>query len=214
MKPILFNGEMVRAILDGRKTQTRRVLKPQPNIEKMRFNGETWEMHMGYPMGHDVPISRYGRVGDCMWVRETWATPGNYDHIKISDLTDHVHITDLYYRASQKYDGYLKWRASIHMPRWASRITLRITDYRIEPLQDISEEDTYAEGITSYMLSDKWQGVSSDYRPHLSNPIMVFSHLWDSVNDKRGFGWNTNLWVEVIEFEVARSWTNEMHKHT
>lgn len=148
-RPILFSAEMVRAILDGRKTQTRRVIKPQPPAEAESVlrqlysqdapkNDGAWTWWAGKPQ---KPITKplfcpYGKPGDLLWVRETWAPlkSGNVDFA--ADWSDMM----------QKYAG--KWRPSIHMPRWASRITLRITGVRVERLQDISEDDAWAEGAT------------------------------------------------------------------
>jgi hypothetical protein len=140
-RPILFNSKMVNAILDGRKTQTRRLKglnkphKSKPDIVHKRDENGEWIQFLRCP---------YGQPGDRLWVRETWATPGNWDEIKPSELIEYPGFnTDLIaYRATENYgDAYFKWRPSIHMPRWASRITLEITEVRVEQLQEISLED-------------------------------------------------------------------------
>jgi hypothetical protein len=162
-RPILFSGEMVRAILEGRKTQTRRVIKPQ-----LRIN-------------YKCP---YGQPGDRLWVRETWQCfKPNTEEI-INPNT--VNIRALAYRATNEWRG--KWRPSIHMPRWASRITLEITAVRVERLQDIGEVDAMREGD-----------------PTCENThIDWFRALWDSINAKRGYSWESNPWVWVVEFQRIR----------
>ena len=149
-KPILFNTEMVRAILDGRKTQTRRVvdLKKYPQypdkLDSLDAIFSTFPCQSGCP---------FGQVGDRLWVRETWATDDR---------------KNFFYRADgETYNAGLKWKPSIHMPRAASRITLEITGVRVERLQDISEEDAIAEGIpyqgnafdTIGAFSDLWNSI-------------------------------------------------------
>lgn len=174
-RPILFQGEMVRAILDDRKTMTRRVIKPQP---KYGDNPPTKITNMmpgfvdGVGISHKSP---YGDVGDKLWVRETW-----HQHEKDSDVC---------YRATEICIGFAPWRPSIFMPRWASRITLEITSIRVERIQDITEADAIAEGIK--------------YNPdgNAAYHRWTFSNLWDSINAKRGYGWDINPWCWVIEFK-------------
>jgi hypothetical protein len=160
-KPILFSGEMVRTILDGNKTQTRRVVKSKP-----RHNQE-----MACP---------YGRNGDRLWVRETF---GMLD----------CHHGQTVYRADGK-DRFtdILWRPSIFMPRWASRITLEITCVRVQPLQDISEFDCIAEGVSPC----GHDGFCTDQH------TCSYKKLWNSINAKRGFAWEKNPWVWVIEFRT------------
>ena len=135
----------------------------------------------------------YGQPGDTLWVRETWATPGNYDHIKPSKLSDTCFTQDeLAYRATETHgDVYYKWRPSIFMPRWANRITLDVVGVRIERVQNITEDDAQAEGISF----PGW-----DYRIKRNSWALNFSSLWDSINAKRGYGWDINPWVWVVEF--------------
>jgi hypothetical protein len=192
-KPVLFNGEMVRAILDGRKTQTRRVIKPQP--ENRYIGGATWkDMDKLFEqlIERDCP---YGEPGDNLWVRETWATPGNYDDIKPSLLPNSgITKSDIAYRATEEYgETYYKWRPSIFMCRWMSRINLQVKDVRVERVQDISEADVLAEGcaLQSWGSDKPWPRTAG------------FAELWDSINEKRGgYGWATNPWVWVVEFEI------------
>lgn len=212
--PILFNGAMVRAILEGRKTQTRRILKPQPlNIVSFTGVDNMPTGEFGACMSHHGVISQhircpYGQPGDRLWVRETFG----YE-IRSVGGTPHEQIA---YRASKPdavrcYDCNgmekpMKWRPSIHMPRWASRITLEVTDVRVERLQDISEEDAKAEGLRWHGLYKEWGGVEShpDSRPDLpqwrwyEKPVEAFKNLWDAMN---GAGsWDANPWVWVVEF--------------
>lgn len=189
-KPILFNTEMVRAILDRRKTQTRRVIKPQPDIKLEDYgNGFAQIAHWKDPSrllmrmwlnGEGFnDFCPYGQVGDRLWVRETWAIN---DVIPIEHRTKapYIYRAELNERGQAKYTG--GWKPSIHMPRAASRITLEITGVRVERIQDISEEDAIAEGIP-------YQGNPAD-------TIGAFSDLWQSVYSN----WDVNPWVWVIEF--------------
>jgi len=202
-RPILFGGEMVRAILDGRKTQTRRVINPQPEwqLTAPRVVDGKWlfgSVASGY--AQDVWRCPYGQPGDHLWMRETWATPGNFDHIKPSELgASHFSSTELVYRATSEHgDAYYTWRPSIFMPRWASRITLEVTGVRAERVQEISEEDAKAEGVTAWHPRDP----SIVFRPEGSYRN-GFHQLWDSINAKRGYAWDSNPWVWVVEFEVV-----------
>ena len=144
-KPILFSGEMVRAILDGRKTQTRRVIKPQPMFSNVAVNGMTLERQIAgekaWLINHKCP---YGKPGDTLWVRETWASHRYMDDTAPSEFTPGAQMLPIFYRAN--YGSALsgdcgKWRPSIHMPRWASRLTLRVVDVRIERVQEIEPGD-------------------------------------------------------------------------
>lgn len=189
--PILFNTEMVRAILDGRKTQTRRVIKPQPDFSKMRFNGKSW-VYMGYLQGHDVEISPYGVRGDVLWVRETWAVH-TISHEKPSEL---FHPQKVWYKADGVHDVERgKWRPSIFMPRWASRISLVVNAVRIEQVQDITDNDAKAEGVTPVPFASGF----NDNELHKA----TFFQLWDLINSKRGYPVERNPFVWVIEFEVV-----------
>ena len=149
--PIIFSGEMVRAILAERKAQTRRVIKPQPKGPCFIGQGP------------------YGQLGDRLWVKETFAGK-----------------KDVVYKATNKDNIRYSWKSSIFMPRWASRITLEITDVRVERLQDITLDDIHAEGS---LIADE-QGAAGWYMD-----------LWDFLNAKRGFGWETNPFVWVISFK-------------
>lgn len=207
MKPILFSTEMVRAILDLRKDQTRRTngledVNKSPDIwsfnkvgildymtkpqYKGRF-GAYFETESLEPNTlHICPVvCPYGKPGDLLWVRETWAeiTPEPFGAKKVIYRSDGWEWKGKHYSA---------WRPSIFMPRWASRITLKITDLKAERLQDISEADAKAEGTTPSIVGDDLDHLK--YRAG-------FMALWDSINAKRGYPWESNPWVWVIELE-------------
>lgn len=191
-KPILFSGEMVNAILDGRKTQTRRALKKQPidilpmKVPNMWVTLETRDPNHGKIIG-----CRYGRTGDRLWVREAWRD-GRAGIVYKADIP-----TEL-----QKD---FSWKPSIHMKRAASRIALQIVNLRAERLQAISAADVIAEGIKKSADGDYWlaplDGVP-DY-PWL-HPVPAYASLWNELNAKRGYGWDVNPWVWVIEFKVVQ----------
>ena len=229
-RPTLFNGPMVRAILDGVKTQTRRVIKSQPEGRGLRYCNEKtgWEDWHGNP--YRCP---YGKPGDQLWVRETWRTevhggdggPWKMIGYAATDNNESCREVPLEHSArfDEMWDKYQDraWRPSIHMPRWASRIQILVKDVRVERVQDISEEDARAEGVPP-----NWCGDLEGWNPdehgfmcqeglkHLiSNPgddwdggyyrtgREAFQSLWNSINEKRDFGWDKNPWVWVVEFE-------------
>lgn len=195
-RPILFSGPMVRAILDGRKTQTRRVVKDSAkhNVYLLGDNacGVLWD---------HCP---YGQPGDRLWVRETWA------HISRCEHYNHLHdSTEWLYKA----DGsscVSKWTPSIHMPRFASRILLEVTAVRVERLQEISRDDAIQEGIehlhrdVDVPTLNPWrnylQGQPGEMIQHCSCPRRSFQTLWDLINAKRA-PWDSNPWVWVVEFK-------------
>jgi len=185
-RPILFSGEMVRAILDGRKTQTRRVIKPHPS-SGVRWSPVVFAGHGGWTDGHGAPLRcRYGGPDDLLWVRETW-----------QDLRPHQ---ERVVYAATLGDVVTKWRPSIHMPRWASRITLRVVDVRVERLQGISHKDAQAEGI--YPNAAGYLNAASPFDGCLKHDyVTAFRSIWNSINAARGYDWETNPWVWVVEFE-------------
>jgi|WetSurMetagenome_2_1015567.scaffolds.fasta_scaffold83267_3 hypothetical protein len=190
-RPILFSDPMVRAILDGRKTQTRRVVKPQPNIpSRGKWCGTT---HAGSsncpycPPNFDplLTVCPYGQPGDRLWVRETWlpwdASGG---------------VEKYLYRATEPgtaCDG--SWKPSIFMPRHVIRITLEIVSVRVERVQEISEADAKAEGIEDALAVSPPVTIGQDR-------IFSFKRLWDSINAKRpGCSWGDNPWVWCLSFK-------------
>ena len=188
-RPIIFSGPMVRAILDGRKTQTRRVVRGTPSAAtKAEFlegvQGTKWiPARAGFfiagPKSMGTIPCPYGDRGDRLWVRETWGYAQNEDGEEDPEAAD----------LREGYDGPpRKWRPSIFMPRWASRLTLEITDVRVQRVQEISEADAVAEGCAPF------RGMGD------SGPIWNYLALWDSLNAKRGFPWRSNPWVFAITF--------------
>lgn len=209
-KPILFSGQMVRAILDGRKTQTRRVLKPQPGPFDALFSedgrwwdgdSETGEVHSYW----NIPLF----AGDRLWVRETHGF----------DLRlDAPGGRKLKYRATNglALSPESGWKPSIHMPRTASRLTLTVTDVRVQRLQEISEIDGWAEGCKRGDQDDTG-GFWPAEQPHPKGGTMGwdcardwFADLWDSLNASRGFGWDANPWVAAYTFTVQRGNIDQM----
>jgi len=218
-RPILFNGEMVRAVLEGRKIQTRRLV-PDWQLPHKTYDSEeyisTAHRHHRYGFGvlgktEDECMANYksdyasccpfGEVGDRLWVRETFQGP----LLNIEQAEEcYEHGPEKWhrpefcaYRATDKhpnavnYDGDdVGWTPSIHMPRWASRITLEITGVRVERLNEISEEDAKAEGV----IGEKYIGQGFD---ECLNRV-AFCTLWDSIYGT----WEQNPWVWVIEFKV------------
>lgn len=229
-KPILFSGPMVRAILEGRKTQTRR-------LANLKHVLSTAQKRIGFAQCDDYSLFRPSRLapgcprlcvpvrhpddanmnwhdcgGECLhppyevgmrlWVRETWATADECGHF------NHLHTKKVLFKA----DGNTcvnRWRPSIHMPRWASRITLEITDVRVQRLQEISEGDVLAEGIrevtkdgriVKYCVYDKADMSTVPWADMPRSSVEAFRHLWDSINAKPGTRWEDNPWVFAYTF--------------
>jgi hypothetical protein len=206
-RPILFKAEMVRAILAGTKTQTRRMVKPQPTSEDeaiieraygLDYHTETrclaclTEGDQYYE--ETSLISPYGYKGDRLWVRETWAPASTRNLHRVRELTPGEHIG---YKATANESHY-SWRPSIFMPRWASRLTLEVTAVRVERLQEISEEDAIAEGV---------ERMSHGFRDYLKRDIQMgdarasYASLWDSINKEPGKRFADNPLVWCISFK-------------
>lgn len=195
--PIIFSGEMVRAILEGRKTQTRRVIKPQPNVDARGIM--SWKSWMFADVNAwietlleadedngacDMPYL----PGDQLWVRETFA------YILGSEGDFIIYKANPEHNKWAEENEFTRWQSPIYAPRWASRITLEITNVRVEQVQDISDKDCVKEGAcvcecfaTPGYVNDK--------------KLSLYKPLWDFLNAKRGYGWGENLWVWVIEFK-------------
>lgn len=234
---MIFNGEMVRAILDGRKTQTRRIIKNQREGEcwgvkpaqNPRYAGHTydWWLPTGTQPYAALPACPHGSIGDRIWVRETWSQLGNEDGCAI-DWNDELvkgggPEAARIYRASCEQkpgnyglwsipdDAFWKthtdnmefegaWRPSIHMPRWASRILLEITDVRVERLSEISEEDAAKEGISpAGDLLPAYPGTYLTPKGDFSSAKVAFQRLWESIYGEEN--WKASPWVWVIEFK-------------
>ncbi|MEN6533352.1 MAG: hypothetical protein ABFD89_06795 [Bryobacteraceae bacterium] len=221
-RPILMCGPMVLATLKDQKTNTRRVLKPQPPSSESIYakcgqgislfndewspDGATFRVGGACGLVHDACGQDswrcpYGEPGDRLWVKETWKP-----HCEGPISAEFPLGTCVKYRADgvcvkpdtwdneqgawcEAHEESTKWRPSIFMPRWASRITLEVTGVKAQQVQDISEGDAASEGI---------QFISPDWK---KNPVGIFAVLWDSINLKRGFGWDANPWVWVVQFK-------------
>jgi len=210
-RPILFSGPMVRALLEGRKTQTRRVIKPTKEHPEVEPDG-IYDLHPG-----DIELERcrYGHSGDWLWVREAFSLAngedgpmvcyradtgrrylmhedrflcedGSFNYAQTPEADFSVWCSDV--EGSDK-----GWKPSIHMPRWASRIQLQVTGVRIERLQDISSEDVMAEGC--FPIGDG--GVIDS-----EAAVGAFSGLWNSINGPES--WDANPWVWVVEFKKVK----------
>jgi len=190
-RPILFNAPMINAILAGEKTQTRRIVKHIPD----------WCTRAGYtcftPKGcvsfrgvfkeygpaEKFIKCRYGEIGDELWVRETFRKQRG----------------QILYRADYEKTKNFKWKPSVHMSRQDSRIQLKIINIRVERLQDISDEDCYAEGIEEWLKNEENHPICNGKKTKFTNVKQAFKHLWESINGEGS--WKTNPWLWVIEFE-------------
>lgn len=219
-RPILFSGAMVRAILDRRKTQTRRVVVPSRYM--LRY---TQEKHGGFSsvsqgneaaanaaqshlaLGH-VDRLPYGQVGDRLWVRETHALVprtayARSDGVQQTLCPTEDHDAAVYREGWDRSHGGLRWRPSIHMPRWASRISLEIVGVRVERIQDIGGLDALAEGVErhgDYYVGGPHPKVAGR-RKVFTLAWQAYKDIWNNLNEKRGYGWDVNPWVWVIEFK-------------
>ncbi|MGI4674891.1 hypothetical protein ACR2YN_06920 [Klebsiella pneumoniae] len=236
---MIFNAEMVRAILDGRKTQTRRIMKAQPESNQLGLllitdstkHSDIGKYHWaesnatGNHVRSKLFSCPFGAVGDRIWVRETFCTV---------DDTQYGGEKWVDYRATPRYEAShpagwdsapndaeaLKWRPSIHMPRWASRILLEITDVRVERLNAISEEDAQSEGVhtevwdqtvvaRNYAAIDEFFQFWSEDMPHYVEMNQLyrssFRSLWESIYGAEN--WLANPWVWVIEFKRVEGGT-------
>lgn len=215
-RPILFSGPMMRAILSGQKTVTRRVVKPQPDFLGSMTDPTTPFKTLGAGL-HGQIVCPYGQPGDRLWVRETWSdvnlqgAPGIAYRADddVRDLMEDETFLDE--RGAFNYDDPRckpyhfacwsedllagtegRWRPSIHMPRWACRILLEVTAVRVELLQDITEQQARAEGVAS--CADDLDPDGNGYSPY-----ELFSALWVSINGDDS--WHANPWVWVVEFK-------------
>ncbi|MFN7110280.1 MAG: hypothetical protein ACK4M2_01490 [Brevundimonas sp.] len=222
-RPILFSGPMVRALLDGRKTQTRRVVKKAPHeehdwsavivrgeacfVQRANVGTPNETCHFMYGQEGDRPSIRcpYGAPGDRLWVKETW---GLNDTIYGGDQPipkarpEDLPTEGLVFFATEsdtEIRNELRWRPSIHMPRWASRLTLEITEVRAERLHDISEADAMAEGAAPCA-----NGVWFDSKPEFAGADArgAYYCLWEHIN---GAGsWAANPWVWAVSFNLLK----------
>jgi len=236
-RPILFSGPMVRAILEGRKTMTRRV------VNTGRFKQDDWDISptsdgyrifrgskddivfntaCGRParsMQDKIIRCPYGQPGDRLWVREKfrrWLSPDHAGWIICYAADGKVVYSDVQPEDDMDFfDEPKNWKPSIFMPRWSSRLLLEVTAVRVERVQDISEADARAEGLSEitkdgrlfkYGIPDRdgLPGTDNDGWPWsewTADPRQAFRKLWNSINAERGYGWDANPWVWVVEFK-------------
>lgn len=237
-RPILFNADMVRALLDGRKTQTRRILKSQPPegcglIEVGTFAPIVIDRKGEQQPGPDTfgAFSEdgewglkcpYGQPGDRLWVREAFQGPlvdgeeMEKDPSYFKNMSRYKNPKHCAYRASGDSCEYVdpdgdliqRWRPSIHMPRWASRITLEIVSVRVERLKSISKTDAEAEGVERH--GDSWRDYTHPTECHFALDARTsFATLWKSINGVDS--WNGNPWVWVVEFKRMED-TNDQYQ--
>jgi hypothetical protein len=224
VKPIIMFGAMVRAILDGRKTMTRRVMKPQPELRPGTMKGPTgatiqtaywhWRDEWWWSDPQPSMLAKCPfQPGTSLWVRETWGifveswTDYGWEGEGIVDIPNRGSLpqSNMHskYHVVYKADGYEtdegeRWKSPIYMPRWASRLTLRVTGVKVERLHRIGELSAKAEGVEPKMV------VSVDRCESYLSYCAGFIDVWDSINAKRGYSWESNPFVWAISFEVVR----------
>ena len=186
-KPIIFSAPMIRALIEGRKTQTRRVLKPLPGSK-----------NRGFVMDSRLPCA----PGDRLWVKEAWRTDLANDHLRPSEL-DPGTATVWFDASSDWNEGQRpRYRNARFMPRWASRLTLTVTDVRVQRVQDISEADAVAEGVNPCL-----EGNQCPDGPHggccaMYDPKGAYAALWNTIHGPDA--WERNPWVAAYTFTVQR----------
>ena len=230
-RPILFRAPMIRALLDGRKTQTRRLLKPQPPeafdffgfMDDEHKPGRKWALWLD-DAGDDARAPIPYAPGDLLWVKETWRLPKRLDAMSPSQCA--AACLEAGYKRpwapidyaangacinwSAQDGGYGRDRSSIHMPRWASRLTLTVTDVRVQRLQDITEADAWAEGCKRGEPWDNGKGFFPAEEPHQSGKCWIgwddaqdwFADLWDDIHGSGA--WYENPWIVALTFGVHR----------
>lgn len=226
-KPIIFSADIVKAILDGKKTMTRRVIKSNHDLSRYThvdfdIDGDNkWELVRINDLKRTYTKigNPYGNVGDRLWVRETWIQ--GYDDPLIESEGDDENAVSIIYKADGKEEyrtcsaetaenwgdfsadsEMVGFKSPIHMPRWASRILLEITDIRVERLNDISEEDAVKEGMPPSHPSIDRISIQHGFNSFSQS---CFAQLWDTLNTKKGYPWSSNPWVWVIEFKKVKN---------
>ena len=260
VKPIIFQDAMVRALLEGRKTQTRRVMKPQPPTDEYQISyvaestdrrdegKRYWVKVDGLQIKDRFgPISSPpGQPGDLLWVREACRAEeldDSYGPIhEDSDPNFHAGLDGVRYLADKEFRKIENSRSasdawsrlhdygtaeppkagnrvpSIHMPRWASRLTLRLTDVRVERVQEVSEGDAEAEGVQTLGPKENVFPLKGGDKRHWrergfeSDAQCLFSDLWGSINASKGYGWDANPWAWVLEFQVIHANVDQVLK--
>ncbi|HID2929383.1 hypothetical protein [Klebsiella pneumoniae] len=196
-KGLIFNSEMARAILDGRKTQTRRPVKFPVHDKNLGCELAGNELAGELSAGNYLN-SAFGKPGDRIWVRETWAEAGaSAPDLKLYRANYPEHVPSIYENVPPAEE--IRWTPSIHMPRWASRILLEITDVRVERLNAISEEDARAEGIIDGGCLNCGEPEPCGCANPEPDATDAFAYLWQSIYGQEN--WNADPWVWVIEFK-------------
>lgn len=209
-RPILFSGPMVRAIREGRKTQTRRIVKEQRH--PLGYSIKPYGVAQEFSGGTEAIRCPYGQPGDWLWVKETWRTCDSLEHCKPSNLRPGAPVE---YRAGghnvngfqgEPLIGMGRWRPSIFMSKWMSRLILEIVSVRVERLNDISDEDSKAEGIHQIAHGRSGYYYSAfNKEPDPNNwchPGSAYKELWESINSPGS--WDLNPWVWVVEFKEVK----------
>lgn len=232
--PILFQDDMVRAILDGNKTETRRLVKPLPPVPgpddasgigwgfmplsgrnpRLHYaTGSIWSLKNAMGVDANAPMPRlrspYGGPGDLLWVREAWR-PEEVDNVSgIRFRADDAFVPILH--NAEAADAWVQvntrrpgWRPSIHMHRWACRLMLQVSEVRVAQVQDIDEAGAQAEGIDPVPVHGAWAGPRQD-GGHWRSARKPFAELWDAINARRGASWDSNPWVWVVTFRLVRT---------
>ena len=205
---VCFGAEMIQAILEGRKTQMRLPIIPQPNTADMLWNGKIWEKYYDYPKGHANMVHECTyKKGNFMWVAE--------DYSEIHKTNPGV----IHYKANAseadiewfRENGWT-WRPADHMPRWASRITLEVTDVHVRRLHKITEDEAKAEGINPRLYHAVKPGEPTAFS--CETYIGAFSIFWDNRYKGGGLGWDKNPWVWVIDFKRVELGANPAQERT
>ena len=194
-KPIIFSTELIPKILDGTKTQTRMVIKPCSKATLHDGSQPEWV--------YTLAKCPYGQVGDRLIIKETWATENRYNHLKPSEVP---RTAKIWYLADEQYDPFIMGiiRPSMFMCKWMSRARPEITEVRVERLQKISEEDCKAEGIAYCTVWVDQNLIAQEN----STKRVLFQELWDSLNAKRGYGWESNPFVWCLSFKLIERQVN------
>lgn len=229
-RPIIFSGPMIRAIIEGCKTQTRRAMKSKwfelcEKYDHLRYNEFNYHKAEGgrYESGsgpfdpsnqdhqrHACSFNPYGQVGERLWVREAWRLENdtNPNGLTVSkyvtaDSRDHWRVAPKEFL--QSYKGELRGRTNspIHMPRWASRLTLEITDVRVQRLNSISGADAEAEGIPTHVAEYTFRKCYRDVNERESKRLEYFRDTWEKINGKN-HPWEANPWVWAITFKAVK----------
>lgn len=202
-RPILFSGPMVRAIREGRKTQTRRIVKPQPRIVHAIHNDASIVTNRIFRNGDQRIHCPCGQPGDWLWVKETWRTLDSLEHVNPSNLRPGAPVE--YRVGGHNVNGFQgetligmgRWRPSIFMSKWMSRVILEIVSVRVERLNDITEDHAKAEGVEDSIPCGCLDNGTSECSSRCR-----FKSLWESINGPGS--WDLNPWVWVVEFKEVK----------